>query len=479
MKLEHRFPDLELSYETYAHKKVLTNYDICLAIPTGKKVFAWFSYDEETGKDAIFFVELNKNFKVSKIEKTNFICHHSLAYQTILYGTLTEIDDKGEAEKGDATNNEDNKEEHDENENNKKTFYIVEDVYYYQGLYVKSLTFGIKLYYLHSMFQNKLVPHTFALPYMCLVQPNNMMLDSLSFYESICNQSAYTSHHIQFRSSYEVVPYLNHTYKKKQEQIVSDSVELLFPHKDLSHEAQLALRNAVFKVKADIQADVYHLYAKGTEGARLQKGIGAEGAVSESSRLQKVTSAKDDVYVNIAYIGSIESSKYMNSLFRNIRENINIDYGEESEDEDDFQNVRPDKYVDLNKTYYMNCVYNAKFKKWVPVNVLNTVNCVEITKLIYNQLNKKINHYTNTNKSNKSNYTNNSYKSNNNYKTSYSNKSNNNYKSNKGTFAKGKGGNHMSANADWKVASESEGARTNSTGTGYTPFHKYRRNPRE
>ncbi len=134
----------------------------------------------------------------------------------------------------------------------------------------------------------------------------------------------------------------------------------------------------------------------------------------------------------------------MNSLFRNIRENINIDYGEESEDEDDFQNVRPDKYVDLNKTYYMNCVYNAKFKKWVPVNVLNTVNCVEIEKLIYNQLNKKINHYTNANKSNKSNY-NNNYKSNNNYKTNYTN---NNYKSN------------------------------NSTDTCYTPFHKYRRNQR-
>lgn len=441
MKLEQRFPDLELSYETYAHKKVLTNYDICMAIPTGKKVFAWFSYDEETGKDAVFFVELNKNFKVSKIEKTNFVCHHSLAYQTILYGTLTEIDksDKGDKDdKGeDASNNASNDAS---NEDNKKTFYIVEDVYYYQGLYVKSLNFGVKLYYLHSMFQNKMVPNTFALPYMCMVEPTNSMLDSLSFYESICNQSAYTSHHIQFRSSYEVVPYLNHTYKKKQEQIVSDSVELLFPHKDLSHEAQLALRNAVFKVKADIQADVYHLYAKGTENSRL-------GAFAKNT-LPKGTD-DNDVYVNIAYIGSIESSKYMNSLFRNIRENINIDYGEESEDEDDFQNVRPDKYVDLNKTYYMNCVYNAKFKKWVPVNVLNTVNCVEIEKLTYNQLNKKINHYTNANKSNnnyKSNYTN---KSNNNY-------TNNNYKSNKGTF----------------------GARTNSTDTGYTPFHKYRRNPR-
>ncbi len=356
MKHEHRFPDLELSYETYAHKKVLTNYDICLAIPTGKKVFAWFTYDEETGKDAVYFVELNKHFKVCKIDKTSFACHHSLAYQTILYGTLTEL--IGQEHSVPLVS-----QEHSVPlEPIVTSYYIVEDVYYYQGLYVKNLSFGEKLHYLHSMFANELVPNTFALPYMCLVQLTNMMLDSLSFYESICSQSAYTTHHIQFRSSSEVVPYLNHTYKKKQEQVVvsNSSDLLLFPHKDLDHDAQNGLRNAIFKVKADIQADVYHLYAYDTK-------------------------TNDYVYVNIAYIGSLDSSKYMNSLFRKIRENENIDYGEESEDEDDFQNVNLDKYVDLSKTYFMNCVYNTKFKKWIPVNVVQDFNkCVPIHQLVYN-----------------------------------------------------------------------------------------------
>ena len=39
-----------------------------------------------------------------------------------------------------------------------------------------------------------------------------------------------------------------------------------------------------------------------------------------------------DGYTNIAYIGSRKSSAHMNKLFRNIRENTNVDYGEESED---------------------------------------------------------------------------------------------------------------------------------------------------
>jgi hypothetical protein len=100
------------------------------------------------------------------------------------------------------------------------------------------------------------------------------------------------------------------------------------------------LKAAVFRVMADIQNDVYHLFAY-------------------------------DGYTNIAYIGSRDSSVYMNKLFRNIRENTNVDYGEESEDEDIFQNTSLDKYVDLKKEYKMHCVYNAKFKKWVPVHVVD------------------------------------------------------------------------------------------------------------
>jgi hypothetical protein len=60
----------------------------------------------------------------------------------------------------------------------------------------------------------------------------------------------------------------------------------------------------------------------------------------------------------------------MNSLFRNIRENNNLDLIEESDDEDDFIDTRLDKYVDLNKKIQISCYYNKKFRKWVP-NILD------------------------------------------------------------------------------------------------------------
>ena len=39
----------------------------------------------------------------------------------------------------------------------------------------------------------------------------------------------------------------------------------------------------------------------------------------------------------------------MNSLFRNIKENRNLDLLEESDDEEEFENTSLDKFVDLDK----------------------------------------------------------------------------------------------------------------------------------
>jgi hypothetical protein len=59
----------------------------------------------------------------------------------------------------------------------------------------------------------------------------------------------------------------------------------------------------------------------------------------------------------------------MNKLFRNIKENQNLDALEESDDEEEFENEREDKFVFLERSFKMNCQYNSKFKKWVPLSL--------------------------------------------------------------------------------------------------------------
>jgi hypothetical protein len=59
----------------------------------------------------------------------------------------------------------------------------------------------------------------------------------------------------------------------------------------------------------------------------------------------------------------------MNKLFRNIKENDNLDALEESDDEEEFEDEKEDKFVHLDKEYKMICEYNYKFKKWVPIMI--------------------------------------------------------------------------------------------------------------
>ena len=64
----------------------------------------------------------------------------------------------------------------------------------------------------------------------------------------------------------------------------------------------------------------------------------------------------------------------MNKLFRNIKENQNLDALEESDDEEEFQDDRIDKHVYLDREENMACTYNCKFKKWEPLRVANEGN---------------------------------------------------------------------------------------------------------
>jgi hypothetical protein len=73
----------------------------------------------------------------------------------------------------------------------------------------------------------------------------------------------------------------------------------------------------------------------------------------------------------------------MNSLFRNIKENKNLDLLEESDDEDEFENVNLDKFVDTTKTINMKCVYIKQFRKWEPIAVMDEKVKLSTVKEVY------------------------------------------------------------------------------------------------
>ena len=70
----------------------------------------------------------------------------------------------------------------------------------------------------------------------------------------------------------------------------------------------------------------------------------------------------------IAHIPNYKTSVMMNAIFRNIKENRNLDALEESDDEDAADTTTP--LVDLNKRVRMTCTFSPRFKRWQPVESL-------------------------------------------------------------------------------------------------------------
>ena len=350
-----RFPDFELSYETISHNKVSPDYNIALAIPTGKKAYIWFTFHQE--QNVCYLLDLNKDKKITKATRLDAvdIFEHKLAFGTVFYGTIIVDEVVG------------------------NHWFVIEDTFVYKGISLKRKQFADKLTIFADFMSNstntnnalKSKDFKIVLPLMWAIDETmTVFSDTPCLPDHIQNTIGYTAHHMQYRSSTTIVPYLNvflnrkHNAHSANPSTTSDAR----PKKTSSHAFETIdfvpdfnkpqyKYPTVFQVTADIQFDIYHLFAYGKNNT--------------------------PVYYNVAYIPNCKSSTLMNGIFRKIRENKNLDYIEESDDEDDFQNMDEDKYVDINKVVLMEFTFHKKFKRWVPVRVVDhQEKVVHLNKLI-------------------------------------------------------------------------------------------------
>lgn len=283
-------PDFELSYEKLIHNKV-HNYELCMAIPYGKKYLAWFTtYNRHY---VCIFLEIDKRSKkIFDIKIIPCCFDRSLCFNTLFYGTII---------------------------NNK--FFIIEDILIYENIHVGAYNSNKKLNLINYIFENKIKQISyikkdivFGLPLMN--QKYEILLKEI-------DSLPYQVYSIQY---YTKNVRLNYIYKNENR------------------------KHAVFMIKPDIQNDIYNLYIN-----------------YEKTGLQ---------FYDVACIPDFTTSVKMNKLFRDIKENHNLDALEESDDEEEFQNVNLSKYVDLDKRYNMKCVFNYKFKKWVPLEIVKNKNVI-------------------------------------------------------------------------------------------------------
>ncbi len=284
-----RFPKIQLSYEKVAHKKV--DSDFCVAIPAGKKYFAWFTH--YGSGSACILLEIYKKTQLCDIRLATTCYKEDLATNTVVYGTLV-----------------------------KNRYFFIEDCYYYKNQDVshysnKQSCELLKYIFDHELKQVDYMKNSiiFGLPIMV---PTYRALAELP-------ELPYKIYCIQFRNAYGDKKKLNYAYKPEVE-------------------------NVVFRVKPEVKNDVYSLYC-------ISNGM--------------------EEYYDMAYIPNYKTSVFMNSIFRNIKENVYLDALEESDDEEVFENTADDKFIKNDEAHDFLCEFNPKFKKWVPIKMVNNMSIIQ------------------------------------------------------------------------------------------------------
>ena len=137
------------------------------------------------------------------------------------------------------------------------------------------------------------------------------------------------------------LPYIVYSIQNRNYNDKSNNYKAIL-YKSKSNETEIY---KYFYIKADIQNDIYYLFIKDNHNNLIQKGI--------------------------ADISNYKTSIMMNRLFRTIKENISLDALEESDDEEEFENINLDKFVDLEKCVKMECKYNKTRDRFVPIKVVS------------------------------------------------------------------------------------------------------------
>ena len=190
-------------------------------------------------------------------------------------------------------------------------FFAIDDIYYYRGQHVTHMTWGEKLSLLKDvlsckLFDNGQIKMMIGLPLI-----------------------SYSKKHFQLSMKtcpYDIEKYIYRNFHQSNISYVE------IPSKEKQCKT--------FRIKASPLFDIYYLYEL------------------------------DDVHCHhvdppTLNIPNYKTSVQMNALFRDIKENTNLDLLEESDEEEEFQETNDmNTYTDLEKVVEMECYYDEDLNKW-------------------------------------------------------------------------------------------------------------------
>ena len=329
MQFLNRLPPLELSYEPKLHKKVYS--PLYYIVPKGPKALVWYTYWKE--QNVCLLIKLNERGNYSDVQLFSTVFTDELALGTIIYGTTFFL-----AQQTHMQSN---------------TYFTCEKLYYYKGNNVVKKTYQERLQLLLDMFTTQVEQIAYApnslivgLPIICetyeealtqLEQPYKTYGIAAMGTAAHIKQNGTATHATATHAPTSFATHAPTSFATVTNTTATNTTATHATNAHIKQNCTAAHGKAVFKIKAGLAADNYQLYTL------------------------------EDKFYDTALVPTYKCSVLLNGLFRNIKENANLDLLEESDDEEEFENTQIDKFVDLEKTVIMECVYNKRFKKWQPL----------------------------------------------------------------------------------------------------------------
>lgn len=305
-------PETELCNEIFLHNKVFKgNYDICRLIPSGRKCLLWFKMNKGRPSAYIIYVDPRKK-QLQEVENANITFSKYLTNNigTLLYGTLTK--------------------------QNEKSFFVMEDIKYFKGKNLQKTELLNKLEEFNELFSYYIgVVDNFNYNPENKKTLNNKTLNKKTTNRLVCSITQMFSMETY---NEEVISNINNYY-----QIFS--IQYIKSNKIYVKRYNNKKRTQQFIIKPKVQNDIYDVYKKNQVTGNIE-------------------------YIDIAFIPDYKTSVMMNNYYRNIKENKCLDYLEESDDEEEFENISETKYVYMDRECLFECSFNKKFKKWVPIRYI-------------------------------------------------------------------------------------------------------------
>lgn len=307
--LMNSFPVTDLAYEIIKNDPPPTSYDLqiemSIHIPIGPKYFVWFSTGPIVTTNTkpthgYYLMELNRQKKVVSCRFHKLEADLALFYGTILYGTVVA-----------------------------SRQFIIEDIYLYKGQRVSMCFEKDRWQLIWTLLSTNLnLKNLFRVP------PINVSSESLT---------PHMFHHVQFRQLQKKTSYINYIMKPahKFPTIVQPDYRLLINIEKpyfKSYKKPQYRELTVFKLMWESTGnDLYKLYTYGPK--------------------------KTFIFYDYALVQDIKTSFALKQMFGqstiNYCRNQNLDYMEESDDEEDEQPVE-------TCAIWVRCQFHNQFKKWIP-----------------------------------------------------------------------------------------------------------------